>query len=262
MSMRIDLDRSRVPNARIKHYPGYDHYTVFNFSPFKAKKPASCPFVDEEFMSDSSQVVVDLPHVKRLSDSVSRSDSVHRAKTKVYDICMLNDFRFFCTFTFDASCVDRESASDCRAAFRSFTKALRRANSDFGYLAIPEHHADGKAIHIHALFTDVSGVPSGHFTSRSNGERVEVLNVPGWRFGFSTAIPMDDNKLAVSKYITKYVTKDMQKIFGNFYLAGGVDRVVPEERVYIPFTNFPGYCINLVDGLAVKYLEVSLDASI
>lgn len=30
-----------------------------------------------------------------------------------------------------------------------------------------------------------------------------------------------DEYAATSKYITKYVTKDMQKIFGNAYLSGG-----------------------------------------
>lgn len=231
-------------NARIKHYPGFDHFTVFN-TPAFAKKVSK-----KDVSSDDDSVPPKTP----TNGGGMRSDSVHRAKTKVFDIAYLNQFSLFITLTFNGSIHSRTDADSILHTVRNYTRNLRKYDPSIAYLLIPEYHADKESIHLHGLFSasDRLGcVPSSHFFKDR-----PIYNLDSWRWGFSTAIPLDNNRLAVAKYITKYVTKDVHKIFGNIYLAGNVDRNVPEEYVYIPFSNFPGVQYDLVDGLAVKYREV------
>ena len=44
-----------------------------------------------------------------------------------------------------------------------------------------------------------------------------VYNLSTWKFGFSTAIKVYGDKAQLSHYITKYITKDNEKIMGRYY---------------------------------------------
>lgn len=249
-------------NARIKHYPDFDHYTVFNFDAFSHKAPKYMPEdYNDFFISEGEQVSFPRHRLKPPSSPSTtegmRSDSVLRAKTKVFDIAYLNNFTLFVTLTFNASLHSRTDAKKILHTVRNYTRNIRKYDRSIAYLLIPEYHADKKAIHLHGLFTSsdrLGCVPSGHFFKDR-----PIFNLNSWPWGFSTAIPLDNNRLAVAKYITKYVTKDVHKIFGNIYLAGNVERNVPEERCRISFSHFPGVEYDLVDGFAVKYREVYND---
>ena len=46
-----------------------------------------------------------------------------------------------------------------------------------------------------------------------------IYNLLDWKLGFSTCIPIDENYQRTCNYITKYITKDSQKIFGKWYLS-------------------------------------------
>lgn len=49
-----------------------------------------------------------------------------------------------------------------------------------------------------------------------------VYNLSAWdKYGFSTVEEICGNTDMIFGYITKYITKDLSKIFGNFYYAGG-----------------------------------------
>jgi hypothetical protein len=149
-------------------------------------------------------------------DSTQRSDSLKRAKEKVYDIAMLNDFTWFVTWTLDSEKVNRYEPKEVSKKLQQFLHDRVKRNGA-RYLVIPEHHKDG-AIHMHGLLSgDFQMVDSGH---RTNDGKV-IYNMPQWSWGFSTAIELDDQRDRVSKYITKYITKDFKMIFGNYYYAGG-----------------------------------------
>ena len=79
-----------------------------------------------------------------------------------------------------------------------------------------------------------------------------------WPYGFSTCIELVGDREAVSHYITKYVTKDTQKILGNFYYAGGQIQRTP-EREYVNLLydeiDAPGYYVPDL-GVSFKYLTV------
>jgi hypothetical protein len=65
-----------------------------------------------------------------------------------------------------------------------------------------------------------------------------VYNMPQWSLGWSTAIRTYGDTVNCAKYITKYITKDVQKIFGNFYYAGGnIVRDVPYSLYDIDYDS-------------------------
>lgn len=229
-------------NTKIKHYPTYDHYSVFTGDVFGERGP-----IEKREVRGSYDTA-----------SPSRSDSVRRAKIKVYDILMMNDFTYFVTLTFDPKIIDRTDPKIVQAEFRKFCRRCKDSDPSFGYICIPEYHKKG-GIHLHCLVKGSALPPlvfSHHYTDDPSHK--PIFNIPAWSLGFSTAIALDENKEAISRYVTKYVTKDLKKIFGHFYLAGGdIDREVPSDLCDLSFCDLdaPQYRIPNSD-LYVKYIEV------
>ena len=185
----------------------------------------------------------------------SRGDSVRRAKQKVYELAMLNRFDYFITWTLNQAEIDRYDAIEISRKLKIFlNNQQKRRNAK--YIIIPEHHQDG-AIHLHGLISgDFDMADSGHVTVKGQ----TVYNMPQWKYGFSTAVKLDDNIQAISRYITKYITKDMKKIFGNFYYAGGSLIRKPETVLCdsdYESVNAAEYFID-VAKLAFKYVDIEM----
>lgn len=224
-------------NAKIKFYPnGTNRLTVFNYPRFR----------------DVDRGDVELPDTYD-TDSPSRSDSIKRAKDMIFDIAYLNEsvWKYFITFTLDGKKIDRY---DVKAVKKYMLKWLNNQVSRKGlkYIIVPEYHKDG-AIHFHGLINDCdfTFIDSGRVDK--SGRR--IYNVKDWRLGFTTAIELDDKKVNLCKYMVKYVTKDVERIFGNFYLSGGhINRVVPFEYIELDYDtlNVPEFDIPNTD-IKVKY---------
>lgn len=165
------------------------------------------------------------------TDGESRSNNLYASRNKVFDIAYMNDFQLFVTLTLDKERIDRYNRSEIKAKFKTWLKN-KVARNNLKYLFIPEEHKDG-AIHMHGLISgDLKLVDSG----KKDDKGRTVYNLPEWKYGFSTAVIIDNGAEFVSKYVTKYITKDCKKIFGNYYYAGGdIVRDVPtrlENRDY------------------------------
>lgn len=160
-------------------------------------------------------------------------DSVKRAKDKVFDIVYLNPWDYFITITFSDEFVNR---SDPKEITKKLISWLRNQvyRRDLKYLLIPEYHKKDNAIHCHMLCNDVftfidSGTksykgfkkPMFDNTARFKGINPDngqtVYNIKEWKLGFSTAIKCYGDHAQLSYYITKYITKDIKKIFGKYY---------------------------------------------
>lgn len=203
------------------------------------------------------------------TENESRKDSIKRAKDKVFQICYANDFKYFITLTLDETKISRVDVEAIKKALGTWLKNLVYRYGVF-YVLVPEYHADGQAIHFHGLMggnlkIEDSGtvlVP-GH-EKPMKAERAKrlgltgrtVYNLPQWPYGFSTAIELDREKERTAVYITKYITKDNDKITGKFYYSGGkaLKRDVPTEYRNYPYCQFEGLETKILDGvLAVKY---------
>lgn len=226
-------------NARIKFYDD-EHCSLIAFNRKTFLSDGWECETKQNLKSDIKPQFDEVPQIKR-----DRTDSVLRAKKKVYDIAYANgqDWRYMVTLTLDDEKIDRY---DPQAVLKPFQNWLKNCVKRKGLkaLLVAEYHSD-KAIHFHGLVNGaLSVVDSGTVKSvghkspikRTTAKRLHipeeeqkiVYNCPDWKLGFSTFVPLDGNTHSVCTYITKYITKDFQKIFGKSYFAvGDIKRDVP-----------------------------------
>lgn len=235
------IDNDVLYNARIKVYPNdILKYTVFNkliFNPDKAELINKINKRDDYTKSDNP---------------ITRDDSLKRAKDKIFDISFINGdlWQYFITLTLDKSKIDRYDKKEINKKLKTWLNNMVK-RYDFNYIIIPEYHKDG-AIHFH-------GLCSGNnlkLTYVKTYKGRKVYNLDNWNLGFSTAIVLDDNRTAVSAYITKYVTKDTTKILGNVYYVGGHSIKRDCKAVYqnIDYSEFKGKETKIQNtGIKVKY---------
>lgn len=166
---------------------------------------------------------------KKLEQKVNEkklSNNIIRAKTNVTDICLCNDFEYFCTFEFRGTdTVDRYDLKQCYKLLRKFFNNYKtRYAPDFKYLIIPELHPKTGAIHFHGV---CAGFSSGDLTipetiqcrDKRTGELKQIPNKKHYmRWDrYTKALGYFDcsrirSRNAVAFYITKYVTKELEKI--------------------------------------------------
>lgn len=238
------IDRDVLFNARVKIYPDdVLKYTVFNKLIFN---PDKYELINKISSRDN---------FTKSENPVTRDDSIKRAKDKIFDICFINSglWTYFVTLTLSKEKIDRYDKKEINKRFKKWLNNMVY-RYDFNYIFIPEYHKDG-AIHFHGL---VSGNLKLTYVKLDKKGR-KVYNLDNWTLGFSTAIELDDNRTAVSAYITKYVTKDTTKILGNVYYAGGRNLKRECQSVYqnIDYSEFKGQEIRIPNtSVKVKYAIV------
>lgn len=206
----------------------------------------------------------------------NKRDSLIRAKKKVFEIASANEWHYMVTFTLNQDVIDRYDKKEVQKRFGNWLSNMVQRKGLCG-LFVPELHKDG-AIHFHGLINDtlgmtfskkykVSGVkkPVGERKLKSmkksptDTDVKSVYNVDDYKLGFSTAVPLDEqsaisetkkNTTKVSHYITKYCTKDLDKIFGSYYIAvGKIERELPFILCNMDFEDLA------VSGKVVKLPE-------
>lgn len=149
--------------------------------------------------------------------------ATRRAKTAAFDlVCSNHDLDTFVTLTYSPEHVDRASYEECYGKLKTWL-SNRVSRYGFKYVAVPEHHKKGNAIHFH-MICNRNGLNLRNSGHKRNGQI--VWNVDSWKWGFSTAILIGEDETdrdRVSKYIYKYMGKQVgQKIGGRYYLHGGM----------------------------------------
>ena len=146
-------------------------------------------------------------------------ESFARSKRTVIDYGMNNDWDFFVTITFDGNKVDRYNAPAVLRKLQNALKDFRRFyDCDFAYVLVPERHADG-AIHFHGLFKiGRTDLVERHFDvqRRCVYYRIEFFYRRLGRFRMDK---IATNATYVSAYITKYLTKENERIFQRRYIC-------------------------------------------
>lgn len=148
------------------------------------------------------------------------ANNIIRAKSKIYEYALCNDWDFFATFTIDKEKYDRYNLKEFKKAF---TQKIRNINKKYNckikYLLIPEQHKDG-AWHMHGF---LSGLPDQEIRAFDKSEHLPLYlidkiikgeKVFTWisyqkKFGFCDLEPIKDIYKA-SSYVTKYVTKVLE----------------------------------------------------
>lgn len=182
----------------LKKCPSFDSF--LSFEDFVQLRP----FDDECRVVDNSERII--------------KQNLLRTKKTIYDVCRCNTWDYFITLTFkrekdsenDKYYVDCSNYDDCiKAVGKWFNNVRNRKANDIKYVIVPEFHADGEHYHFHGLLSNVgnlSFVDSGHKTK----DGLTIYNIADWKFGFTNATKVKDTSKC-SSYITKYITKDLEK---------------------------------------------------
>lgn len=163
--------------------------------------------------------------------------SLHRTKTLLKDLVLCNDFDVFATFTFDPNKIDSFNFMQCLFCITKWLSHQKEKSPDLKYLIVPEPHKSGRW-HFHALLKNFKGSvrPSHHYSPTG----LMIYNITSFRSGYSTLVYIE-NKVAVSEYVSKYITKDFIKMFNQrrFYCSQGLTRPIKSVNAPIAEFSFP-----------------------
>lgn len=197
-------------------------------------------------------IVIDESYIERLKNCVEeqteeqknewdRIRSIRRSKDLVKAIGNMNDWDYFFTGTFDKEKVgDRK---DLEKLKKSTLEFFKNQSKKYGikYLLIPELHKDG-ALHWHGLIRDVNDQLKLTDSGKKYNSRI-IYNMDSWNKykGFNTCVEIgkeDDDKMAVSNYITKYISKNDERIFDKYYYSS--QGLVNHPKItYLEFDELP-----------------------
>lgn len=157
----------------------------------------------------------------RKCENARFSQSISRTKSRVFELAACNEFQHFCTFTQDEKLRDRFDLSDFRKDFAQLVRNINRGReTKIKYLLIPEKHKNG-AWHMHGLLSGFQPDDLRPFELTENiPERLKKMirsgtTVYDWTryrraFGYFTCTEIESRE-ACAKYVTKYISKDLQK---------------------------------------------------
>ncbi|MBQ9914053.1 MAG: hypothetical protein IJO73_07480 [Clostridia bacterium] len=279
---RITEKQDVYKNAKVKFTPdGFCKVSCFTRQIYKGEGYEALEF----FSLEQAELELQAPPKKEVKEEKTdriRQDSFKRSKNAIFEIAAANVWKYMVTFTVDKDKCDRYDREAVKKAFSGWLYDMAKRKG-LKALIIPEYHKD-KAIHFHGLINDslemvhsstykIEGEkkPVKESTLRKRGltpqaENVkDVYNVKGYKLGFSTAVPLDGNVTRVSYYMTKYCTKDLEKIFGSYYFCvGKVKRHLPYQICNMDFEHLKrlgnSVTVDLPENLGqVVYATITLD---
>lgn len=179
----------------------YDITTVKQYGDYKLKVTniSAC-------RAAGFETLVDKPYSKKNSVNDDKlANNLSRAKARVNELALCNDWEYFITLTIDKSKYDRYNL---KAYYRDFSEFIHNLNRrrpverKITYLLIPETHEDG-AWHMHGLF---NGLCENDFYINQNG--YFSWDKYDKKFGYISLDHIKDKDRTAS-YIVKYITKDV-----------------------------------------------------
>lgn len=184
------------------------------------------------------------PAKKFVPEKLSKAElldcSRRRARRRIFDYAICNEWDAFVTLTLDAKQIDR---NDYKAVIKRLNTFLsnRVQRRGLAYLGVPEYHKNG-GLHFHFAVNNVrdafsladSGTVSIEGRKRPikvstadrlgipDGDRHTVYNITDWKLGFSTAILTYGTRGALAAYLSKELNKDCQKRLAG---TGAIDKI-------------------------------------
>lgn len=154
-------------------------------------------------------------------NSAKLEESLSRTKSTVFELALCNPWEWFVTLTLNPEYHDRKDIKTYKKKLPIWIKNYNRLHDTaIKYLLIPEQHKNG-SWHMHGL---MMGLPKEHLESFQKKDKLPIkilieleqghtiYNWPAYQraFGYITISKIRSAE-GVSKYITKYLTKDMAK---------------------------------------------------
>lgn len=197
-------------NTRVYKY-NEDYYKLIHFkNPVRQK---GWEKVTEEVKKETNE------NQKHINDIINTK----RARRKIRDYALCNDWDYFITLTIDRKKYDASDLNTLTKEIKRKLKTYKQSNKDFQYLIIPELHEDKKNFHFHGL---MRGIKKSHIIEHRKLKQRMRYNWTYWEkhFGFTSFIELDNNKTRVANYITKYMTKDIITVFNKdrYFVSRGL----------------------------------------
>lgn len=237
--IRITDKGIRTPRLIIKRYgietSGYSYKVVFLHSVREGGW--------EDCMEDkkNNKLITTTTECK----GVKLVNNLSRARSRIYELASCNKWDWFITATLSPDKYNRSNLKKFRKDFTQFIRDQRKKyNVTLKYLLIPELHADGKNWHMHGL---LSGLSDNMVTDFPAGSPIKLQEngYKNWldyskKFGW-VSLGFVKNHAAVSKYMTKYITKDLGSCVGElgahlYYSSVGLEG---SKEVYRGFLKSP-----------------------
>lgn len=172
---------------------------------------------------------------KDVKNTEKLSNNISRAKSKIFEYAICNDWDYFITCTLDQQKYERTDLHAFRKDLAQFIRDQRKKyKCEIRYLLIPELHRDGKTWHMHGLIGGIKREMVSEYddTAPYKLRALGYLNYPDYqkKFGF-VSLGAIKNKDAIAKYITKYVNKDIEKSVTElgkhtYYCSRGLNQAV------------------------------------
>ena len=199
-------------------------------------------------------------HEKKLDSSISRTKRV------ILEKALCNSWDWFCTFTISPDKYDRQNLVAWRDSFTQWMRDQRKKGLPIRYLIVPEQHKDG-SWHAHGLFSGLTETDLITFKEMDkqgyrtpDGRRLPPKLIKSgyfnWmpymeKFGFCSFGKIS-NPVAAGFYITKYITKDndrMVKEVGlhSYYASRGLLGAEKHVDFYGRFPEIDQFLVNEYD---------------
>ena len=182
---------------------------------------------------------------------------VRRHRNRVRDIALCNKFQYFITLTLDKDQIDRYDVNNFKKKLHTWLNDMVKRKG-LKYVLIPEYHNDG-ALHCHAL---INGVFEFVNSGKKDKQGRAIFNIPEWKYGFTTAVRLDNNIMRVANYVMKYITKGSEKIFGKYFWSSkNIQREPKTVLLDTPYNEVKEkeyQPLKWDDDLCFKYADTSL----
>lgn len=173
---------------------------------------------NEKTPFEFGEAEVDTVSPEDATDEAKLRESICRAKQKIFELAFCNDWDFFFTGTLDQTKYDRSDLEKYHADLTKWFSNIARGKEKIEYLLVPELHANG-GWHLHGF---IKGIDQAQLTKYQRGMKMNASvfakieqgdTVYAWgpyekKFGFCT-VEVIKNPEAISKYIQKYMSKDL-----------------------------------------------------
>lgn len=199
------------PTFFIKQYGDNKHmkliYLPYCKKRYVEEKSRVSEKIMQELKASRSRVVND----KKLENNLSR------AKSKVRELVLCNNFEYFVTLTLSPNKIERTDLKKAITKLNRIISDMNKTRSDrVRYVLIPEKHKSG-AWHFHGF---VHGLIETDLRINANGYK-EWLQYAD-KLGYTNLTPLQNKDKAASyclKYITKDLARSVQKRGAHVYYA-------------------------------------------
>lgn len=181
------------------------------------------------------------PKAQQKQYDTKLASSLARTQRVILEKALCNQWDWFCTFTISEEKADRNDLAAWWGKFSQWLRDQRKKGHDIRYLLVPERHKKG-TWHAHGL---LAGVPEDELLTFLDMDKQGYRTAEGrrlpWKlrkngyynwtayqekFGFCS-LGKIRNPVAAGFYITKYITKDQDKMVSDvglhsYYVSRGL----------------------------------------